>query len=131
MTALETRPRIGDKVSVNDPKYPGVWTVKSLGPKNATLLPDDGGRGLRAPYGMLTEPGTAPTLPAPVTASDLFDLGAIIRIDSGKWRGDWVVIKDDGGDKVNLARLGGGGGRYLRHTRHGLTKVSLADVLKG
>jgi len=130
-----TTPKIGDKVSIDDPKYPGVWTVKNLGPKNATLTPDHGGRGLRAPYFLLTDPVEATTTTdggVTVTAVPLptyFAEGEIVRIE-GKFAGVYVVIKDDGRDKVNVAKLGGDGGRYVRITKRAVTKVDPADVLK-
>jgi len=39
MSNTITNPKIGDKVSVDDPKYPGVWTVVKLAPVNVTLRP--------------------------------------------------------------------------------------------
>ena len=45
---LTARRAVGDKVSVNDPKFPGVWTIKSVGSKNFVVIPDAGGRALRA-----------------------------------------------------------------------------------
>ena len=129
MSTLTTNTRkVGDKVSIDDPKYPGVWTIKNLGPKNATLEPDHGGRGLRAPYYLLTdpvEPGTVTAVPLPT----YFAEGEIVRIE-GKYAGVYVVIKDDGRDKVNLAKLGGDGGRYVRITKRAVTKLDPADVLK-
>ena len=128
-TTTNTR-KIGDKVSVDDPKFPGVWTIKNLGPKNATLTPDHGGRGLRAPYYLLTDPVEAGTT---VTAAPLpayFAEGEIVRIAEGRFAGLYVVIKDNGADKVNVAKLGGDGGRYVRIGKRAVTKVDPADVLK-
>lgn len=122
--------RVGDKVSIDDPKYPGVWTIKSIARVNATLEPENGGRSLRCPMGLLTDPGAAPTPAVPVTASDMFAEGEIVRVNIDKFPGLWVVISDKGAEKLNLAKLGGGGGRYLRVTRRGLVKVDPKDVLK-
>lgn len=132
-TTTSTR-KVGDKVSIDDPKYPGVWTIKNLGPKNATLEPDHGGRGLRAPYFLLVDPVEATTTVGGVTVTSVplptyFAEGEIVRID-GKYAGVYVVIKDDGRDKVNLAKLGGDGGRYVRIAKRAVTKVDPADVLK-
>lgn len=124
--------KVGDKVTVNLAKFPGVWTVKSLGPVNATLTPVSGGRGLRAPYYLLTEvlddSGTIPVVAAPTTT--LFSEGEIVRVPGSKWDGLYVVIKDNGSERVNLAKLGGDGGRYLRIVRGAVVKVDPADVLK-
>ena len=121
--------KVGDKVSVNDRKYPGTWTIKNLGPVNATLTPDHGGRGLRAPYYLLADPVDASEAPA-FTPVSFFSEGEIVRIPAGKFTGLYVVIKDGGTDKVNLARLGGDGGRYVRIARSVPVKVDPADVLK-
>ena len=132
-TTTKTRSdvKIGDKVGVDDPKYPGVWTVTNLGPKNATLTPDNGGRGLRAPYFLLTDaPSTDGVTVTAVPLVTLFSEGEIVRIDEGRFAGVYVVIKDAGADRVNVAKLGGDGGRYVRISRRALTKLDPADVLK-
>lgn len=124
-TTTNTR-KIGDKVSIDDPKFPGVWTIKNLGPKNATLTPDHGGRGLRAPYYLLTDPvevGTAVPLPA------YFAEGEIVRITEGRFTGLYVVIKDNGADRVNVAKLGGDNGRYVRISKRAVTRVDPSEVL--
>jgi hypothetical protein len=125
---LTARRAVGDKVSIDDPKFPGVWTIKNLGPVNATLVPDHGGRGLRAPHYLLTDPVDAATVVA-VPLPTYFAEGEVVRIE-GKYAGLYVVIKDNGSDKVNLAKLGGDGGRYVRIAKRGVTKVDPADVLK-
>lgn len=122
--------KVGDKVSVDDPKYPGVWTIKNLGPKNATLIPDHGGRGLRAPYYLLTDPVEPGAGVTAVPLPEYFAEGEIVRIADGKFAGVYVVIKDGGADRVNVAKLGGDGGRYVRISKRAVTKVDPADVLK-
>jgi hypothetical protein len=130
-TALNTRSarKVGDKVTVDDPKFPGVWTVKSLGPKNASLTPDHGGRGLRAPYYMLSDAVEGAVTVTAVPLPAYFAEGEIVRL-SGKFAGVYVVIKDGGADRVNVAKLGGDGGRYVRIDKRSVTKVDPADVLK-
>lgn len=124
--------KVGDKVTVGLAKFPGVWTVKNLGPVNATLTPADGGRGLRAPYYLLTavtdDPGAIPVVEPPTTT--LFSEGEIVTVPGSKWTGLYVVIKDAGAERINLAKLGGDNGRYLRITRGAVSKVDPADVLK-
>lgn len=122
--------KVGDKVTVDDPKFPGVWTVKNLGPKNASLTPDHGGRGLRAPYYMLSDAVEGAVTVTAVSLPAYFAEGEIVRVPNSKWTGLYVVIKDNGGDRVNLAKLGGEGGRYLRIAKRAVTKVDPADVLK-
>lgn len=132
MTTTTPTRRVGDKVSVDHPKYPGVWTIKSQGPVNSTLEPVNGGRSLRCPHTMLTDPATA-TATATVTAVPipvLYNPGELVRVPSGKWAGLYVVIADRGGDRVNLTKLGGDQGRYLRIDKRGLVRVDPAEVLK-
>lgn len=129
MTA-PTKRRVGERVSVNHPKYPGVWIVSSNGPVNATLTPEAGGRGLRVPHTMLIDAGEQPRVPEPTSVSQLLSPGELMRVPTGRYSGLYVVIADRGADKVNLARLGGENGRYLRISRYGLVKVNPEEVLK-
>jgi len=122
------RPVVGDRVRVNDAKYPGVYTIQSVGPKNFVLTPESGGRGLRAPHYMVVD---ANSDPAPVAAPVVYySAGEIVRVELGKFAGLYVVIADKG-DRVNIARLGGDNGRYVRMTRNGLTKISVDELLFG
>jgi hypothetical protein len=120
-----TARRNGDKVSIDRPEYPGIWTIESQGPVNAVLRPESGGRGLRAPKAWLIDPTTERAVEAPTM---YFEPGELVKIASGKYAGVWVVIADRRTDKVNLAKLGGDHGRYLRATRRGLAKVNVEDV---
>jgi hypothetical protein len=127
---------IGSRVSVNDPKYPGVWIVRSNGPVNATLEPENGGRRLRAPHDMLTDQ-VATSVPTVIRPTVFYNPGEFVRVDSGrsyagggKHNGLWVVIADRGRDTVNLAVPGGNGGQYLRAPRPWLTKLAVEDVLR-
>jgi len=130
---LTARRAVGDKVSINDPKFPGVWTIKSVGPKNFVVIPDAGGRGLRAPHHLVIDPVTTTpgvTVEAvPYVPVVRYHAGEIVRVEQGRFAGLYVVIADKG-DKVNIALLGGDGGRYVRALRASLTKVDLADVVK-
>lgn len=127
-TTTNTR-KIGDKVSIDDPKFPGVWTIKNLGPKNATLTPDHGGRGLRAPYYLLTDPVEAGTTVTAFPLPAYFAEGEIVRITEGRFAGLYVVIKDNGADRVNVAKLGGDNGRYVRISKRAVTRVDPSEVL--
>ena len=121
---------VGDKVSVNHPKHPGIWIIKSLGPVNAVLAPVSGGRSLRAPQSMLIDPTEDRAESPRVTVSELYHPGELVRVPSGKFAGVWVVIKDGGTANVSMAKLGGDNGRYLRMSRGALVKVHLSEVLK-
>lgn len=130
MTTTITAPKVGAKVSVDHPKHPGVWTIKSIGRVNAVLEHPNGGRDLRAPLSMLIEPQAGVTVTAiPVEQKVFFDVGEFVRIPSGKFEGLYVVIADKGLDRVNVAKLGGDHGRYVRAGRSSLVKVDPADVL--
>jgi hypothetical protein len=128
MTNTTATHKVGDKVSVDDPKFPGIWEIIQVLKVNVRLKHTTTGALLRAPMSMLTEPTEVP-LGQP--AVKMYNLGAVIRIADGtKYAGIYTVIKDDGGDRVNLAKLGGGdGGRYLRSPRRGLQEVDMTDVL--
>ena len=116
--------KVGDRVKIDDGAYPGIWVIKSKGPVNATLRPEDGGRGLRVPYYMLIDPSAAPK------PTVYYSPGELVRVSGGDRRdGLWVVLADKG-NSVNVAKLGGDGGRYLRAPRGGLSKVDPAQVLK-
>lgn len=119
--------KVGDKVSVADVKYPGVWIVRSIGRVNALLDPVDGGRALRAPMYLLAPPTDADRQVKPLA---FFVVGEIVRVEEGKFAGLWVVIADKGGDRVNIAKLGGDADRYVRMARQLLVKVDVKEVLK-
>jgi hypothetical protein len=120
----------GEKVGVDHAKYPGVWVVKKVNPVNVVLEPEGGGRPLRCHPSLLTDPPKPGAVVTAVPVAEYYNPGELIRITSGRYAGLYVVIADKGGDKVNLAKLGGDGGRYLRAIRVGLVKVDPADVLK-
>ena len=117
---------VGEKVSINDPKFPGIWTVKSIGPVNAVLIPEGGGRGLRCPHWMVTDPG-APVA-QPTVIEKHYVPGELVRVEVGKYPGLYTVIADKG-SKINIALLGGDGGRYVRASRTMLIPVEPSEVL--
>lgn len=112
---------VGTKVRVDSTKYPGVWIVESNGPKNATLKPEGGGRGLRCPHSMLRpDDGTGP----PAESVQLFSLGETVKIGAS-FPGIYVVIKDVGGPRLNVAKLGGDGDRYVRAARSQVQRIDV------
>ena len=123
----ERRRAIGDTVVVNDPKYPGRWTIKSMGPVNATLIPEGGGRGLRAPHYLLLDATDAPAA-VPAAPTTCYQPGEIVRISTGRYAGIYTVLADKV-KHVNVALLGGDGGRYVRAPRIWLTKIAVTDVI--
>ena len=132
-TTTTTTRKAGDRVSIDDPKFPGVWTIKSIGPKNTVVVPEAGGRGLRAPHYLIIYPveGDSPSFPeaAPFVP---FYAGEVVTVVGfgGKYEGDHYVVLTDKGEKINVAKLGGDSDRYLRVGRRSLVKVDLADILK-
>lgn len=112
----------GTKVRVDSLKYPGVWIVKSNGPKNVTLVPADGGRGLRCPHSWVRLDDGAPYIPPPVES---FCLGETVLINGGRFPGVYVVVKDAGGERLNVAKLGGDGDRYVRAVRSQLQRITV------
>ena len=115
---------VGTKVLVDDAKYPGVWIVESNGPVNASLKREFGGRGLRCPHTMLRlDDGKSPAI-APVT---IFALGETVTLGD-RFPGIFVVIKDDGGPRLNVARLGGDGDRFVRAARAQVKRI-VVDVV--
>lgn len=117
---------VGTKVRVVDPKFPGVWIVQSNGPKNAVLKPESGGRGLRCPHTMVRpDDGSGPV----ITPVEMFSLGETVTI-GGKFPGVYVVIKDDGGPRLNVAKLGGDNDKYVRAARTQVRRVGLDNPLE-
>jgi hypothetical protein len=117
--------KVGQKVSVQLDKYPGVWTVKSIGPKNLVLTPDSGGTPLRCPKELVTKPGEK-ALAAPVAEVSYYPSGSLVRVAG--LTGIQVVLKDKG-ERVNVTKIGGdNAGRYYRVPRRQLTKVELAEI---
>lgn len=124
----------GDKVVVDDPKFPGVWTVTKVNPKTYAMTPDGGGRGLRAPHSMV-RPASEGAIATVVAFRSPYVLGALVRytgpsnakIRTGELH---VVLKDDGGDRIRTAKLGGDGDRYWRLPPRHLAEVPVSEVVR-
>lgn len=131
----------GDKVTP-DPEYPGlpattfgrVFTVDKVNPRNLRCNADDGGKGINFPAAALLpasdENVKKAFAPRPFQPVAFFAAGEVVTLKRA-WRDitaetPLVVMKDGGGDKVNLVRLGGDGGRYLRMPREGIVKRDMA-----
>lgn len=119
--------KVGDRVSIDHPNYPGIWVIKKLAPVNATLENADTGRPLKAPRTMLIEPSNVRVDLAPM--HEYYSMGELVRISAGKFSGLYVVL-DDRGEKLRLVRLGGDNNRYLRVTKRGLTRVPVDEILR-
>jgi hypothetical protein len=113
--------RKGDKVTVDHPSYPGVWTIRKVNPVNLVLDQDGRRRGLNAPRDMVrpAEPGDGTPRAVTIPPTVLPDAGrpaglhshAVVRFTRNQPRGHkpgqlYVVIKDDY-STVNVTLLGG------------------------
>ncbi len=114
--------KVGQKVSISDRKYPGIWTVKSVGPVNAVVEIE--GRSLRCPKELLLAPSTDPVASTPKV---YYQPGEIVRINSGRFAGIYAVLADKG-QRVNVAKIGGDSGRYVRIPHASITKISNSEL---
>lgn len=151
---------VNDKCTVDSPKFPGVWTVIKVNPttyrleqngrflkahKILTLDVTDADTAATPAAPKLTQvpvPGTVPfggvttdgnpPIGQPYQDVVIFDEGSVVRTSHPKAPGLWVVLADKthATGKVNIAKLGGDAGRYLRMPPRFLTVVPLADILK-
>lgn len=115
--------KVGDRVRVSHDKYPGVWRVEKKNPTTMLLAQEGTNQLLRAPFDLLRD------LDSDEPPLRFFKPGEVVRL-TGRFDGLYAVIKDDGGDKVNVALLGGDGGRYVRSLRALVQPVDVAEVLK-
>lgn len=124
---------IGTLTTIDDTRYPGTWKVTSNGPKNAVAMPvnPDGsprpGRGVRIPHIML-KPGTSDVTERPTFQPlEMLEPGALVRSPLAG-PGVFVVLADKI-DRVNIAKIGGDGGRYYRVPRSSVTVVPVPAEL--
>lgn len=119
--------RVGDTVTVGESRFPGMWTVDKVCSVNLKLV--QGGSRLTAHPSLCTawaDSDTAETLELPT----YFDVGAVVRCSGRDARLPRVavVLKDDGGDRVRVAKLGGDAGRYWRMARHSVEAIDLDQL---
>jgi hypothetical protein len=121
MTTIEQL-KVGDLVTVSESKYPNTWTVVKVNKVNVRL--SQNGRYLNAsPFFLTKVEGEIPAAVIGVRYQPVPEplaIGAVVRCEDKP--GLWVVVRD-GVDRVNVAKLGGDGGRYLRAPRERLTQV--------
>lgn len=145
LLAANPRYAAGDVVGVNSPKFAGVrFRVEKVNPARYNLVPVTGGRGVAAPHDMVcadpaaTEPGVpGPPVPEPAYVPPvLMAPGTFVRYAgtqriAGVTPGSVaVVISDRGGERVTVARPGGGpSAACLRANRVNLRVVDPATVL--
>ena len=73
-------------------------------------------------------PPAAPPAPAAAAPTTYYQPGEIVRISTGRYAGTYTVLADKV-KHVNVALLGGDGGRYVRAPRVWLTKIAVTDVI--
>lgn len=139
-TTTAYRPKVGDRVHV-DPEGMGVpggvvgrtFVVTKVNPTNVKCEATDGGRGINFPAYLLVQ-GDAPAASAavgvPFVQREFFVIGEVVTLKRpmAGTPADlpYVVMKDDGRGKVNVAPLGGDRDRYVRVPHAGLVKRDLA-----
>jgi hypothetical protein len=108
-----------------------TYVVRKVNPKNVQADAADGGRGINFPAYALVHgdaPSTATVTSVPIP--EFFDTGQVVTLKRpmAGTPADlpYVVFKDDGRGRVNVARLGGDNGRYVRVPAGGLVKRDLA-----
>lgn len=127
--------KVGDKVTVSGGKWQGIWTVTKVNQVNMKL--EQNGARLNAHPSFLTkaDPNMPETQRATVSVGTLGHqvAGAFVKTTrAGKSFGkDTVfVVLADKGDRINVTKPGGDGGRYVRMPRSYLTPVPAEEVLK-
>ena len=121
--------KVGDKVVVNNGtkvnKFPGVWTVTKVNPKNVTL--DQNGMTLSCYKGFLSK-ATEVTEAAFAAAMPFQAPGAFVQYagtNSKFTKGQVFVVLADKGDKVNVTLPGGNGGVYWKMPRANLSAATV------
>jgi len=121
--------RAGAKVRVDDPKWPGLWTVAKVNPTTCLLASDDSGMLLKCPKHMLLDPSSAPVtddVRIPWLAA------TVVRYTGTNpkvARALYVVMADRGEPLVRVTQLGADGGRYWKLKARDLTPVPAGDIV--
>jgi hypothetical protein len=130
-----SRLRRDDEVSVNSPKWPGVWIVEKVNQVSVSLTKKNGTTRLKAHKSLLIAPTENISLGRPFKLRELRSLrpGEFVRYDgnSRAEAGLYVVVADKG-ERVNIAPLGGMPDpryTYWRVMPQNLRLVSLTDVI--
>lgn len=147
-SSTATRPahKVGDRVVIKPEDAPRslrgvVFVVESIGPKNTVARPASGGRGIRYPHDtLMAAPESTTTLSdgteyaseaTTVPILEWYSVGEIVtfrtRPPAGATTETPYVVWKDGGEKVNVSRLGGAdGARYFRAPKGTVERRDLA-----
>ncbi len=111
-----------------------VYRVTRTLKVNVVVEPVDGGRPMRIhPDYLLPAPDdTTATAGVAVPYLAPLDPGAVVTVAGPGWKQPagqlYVVLRDNGDDRLSIAKLGGDNGRYWRVRRAGLTVIDPARI---
>lgn len=139
MNAATKKFKVGDRVVVK-PEFgtPGVsgrvFTVRKINPKNYACDAEDGGRGLSYPEEALDafDADKPPTIGRAYVPIDIYYDGEIVTLTGGYAKLDvtaetpLIVIRDTGRETVQVAKLGGDQGRYIKAPKVRLQRRDMA-----
>lgn len=122
--------RVGQRVLIAGGRFHGAATITKINPKNVLVTMEGTGQRVNAHPSFLSD------LPEGEAAPTRFDVtvsadvpvqhpGSLVRVKNKP--GVFVVLADKF-DKINVAEIGGDGGRYWRIPRAGITPLEAADV---
>lgn len=129
-TAPTLTKRVGQRVMVSGGRFHGAATITKVNPKNVLITMEVTGQRVNCHPSFLRDlakDDVAPTRYAEVTAVALptQNPGDLVRL---KGQSGIFVVLADKFDKVNVAKLGGDGGRYYRAPRATVQPLDAADV---
>ena len=133
---MSSRFAIGDLVII-DPQvataaYLGkVYRVTRLVKVNVLIEPVDGGRGVRIKPDLLqpapTDPHAAKAAVVAVPYQAPLDAGTVVTVAGLRWKQPaeqlYVVLRDTGGGRASIVKLGGDDGRYWPGVPHSMITV--------
>ena len=135
--------KVGDRVTVDSPRFPGIWTIQKVNPTTYRCTQETGGapRALRVHHDLATlvtgeASETDGLRPAPlgVPYRETLYPGAFVRFTGrtggGLTTGDLLVVLADKGQKINCTRPGGAEGSYWRLLPRTVEVVATNEVLR-
>lgn len=128
----------GMRVRSTSNRYPGLGTVTKVNPVNVKVQMDSGitvnfGKSYLRPAGDESAPAPVVTVTeVPLPDFNAYPAGTVVRFIDPRaitrfGAGLFVVIKN-GGDRINVAKIGGDNDRYVRAAAQGLVRVPLSEV---
>ena len=123
--------RVGQRVLLSGGKFHGAARITKVNPKNLVVTMEGTRQLVNAHPSFLSDLADDAPVPsrfdamAEVMTAPPLHPGAVVRIKGHA--GKWVVLADKL-EKVNVARLGGDGGRYLRALRRQVEPLSEQEV---